>query len=1006
MRQYGWRDAAAADLLKYGFTIQTRVATRTALEQEEEGSPEQEEVNFDKIYDISHFEQDPLKVASKEVRNLLSRIVDTTPNVFGIPTYIDVEATLRKTIAVTAGAKGYSEILGRIQEAARIEEVEARKTGRKSLVFGPLRDYLNGTPTAQEVAALTRFLNKTYSELRIVQENQIETADGEVEMSVRTINSDRKSAVINWQDTWKNEGLQTLTVPRPGAVFKETEDGGIVFNNNIVEGQNRIDLLKEAFLKYDRENTVEGKATQLGKIMWNLSLGMGTTEQESTDRLMSYLQKNTTISNNEISKVFKKVIYLASQAVSFKVEGQRVKDVMLKKGKVRNFFVSEGSTVKELANIAAEYTVPVAIAYVNGKGKTIYPYNLPTPFTDLIEDLKQNAASKKYAFLQGDESFTAMGTEHKAMLMTLIENPEFEISSWVLDTINNETSDDSNLEYKKMSERDSLVLKLNMFVNQGSAIKYGWIPISTQETRGRLDFIKFPKIEENNFAPVEAAGLQRKSFTERLKSIVIRDLIRLSNNPGVAGNYNNGFHLTGIVNTKLDSGLLMSETVKDYLQNPKGKEYQDFNKELGRQVSEYINTVFKKHREGLRDELLRYNIIRLVEGKPEFLGMSKLDSSVQKYGGVNKFLNNYMMTDLLARIETAEMLRGGVVQFENLTKFYKRMGLIQTPGDKLMQKGEFEADPDYGMAPTIVEASIGKMQNQEPFHNEAADNLRDLSLAPFYEKTMKMSKEEALKKAESIAKQYRNDFGDHTDAQAFASDLFYKMYKQGKGQWTSEDDVWFDEYLNKKGEWKGDKYIEPIKPFVNNQVMENGASISDMQKNSLLVVTRPLAEMNTVLAAMYLRMNKAGDNIHIINTESAKKGAKGQEFAVNQELEENMFEGLEGTEMSTEGLYIPQIISDKKSETTKMNRQIRKVLPTMIDPTGKYDIKGTKSPMSGKEVSDRYQTLHEEILDLQAKKLFKELGWDELKKNPGNKETRLKFLQRVKDSYYGQRTQE
>jgi len=996
IEQYGWRDAAAADLLKYGFTIQTRVATRTALEQEEEGSPEQEEVNFDKIYDISHFEQDPLKVASKEVRNLLSRIVDTTPNVFGIPTYIDVEATLRKTIAVTAGAKGYSEILGRIQEAARIEEIEAQKTDRKSLILGPLKDYLNGTPTAQEVAALTRFLTKTYSELRIVQENQIETTDGGVEMSVQTINSDRKSAVINWQDTWKNDGLQTLSVPRPGAVFTETEDGGIAFNNNITEGQNRIDLLKEAFLNYDRENTVEGKATQLGKIMWNLSLGMGSTEQEATDRLMSYVLKNTTLDNNEISKIFKKVIYLANQAVDFKVEGGRVKDVMLKKGKVRNFFVSEGSTVKELANIAAEYSVPVAIAYVNGKGKTIYPYNLPTPFTDLIEDLKQNAASNKYAFLQGDESFTAMNTEHKAMLMTLIANPEFEISSWALDTINNEASDDANIEYKKMSERDSLILKLNMFVNQGSAIKYGWIPVSTQETRGRLDFVKFPKIEEKNFAAVEAAGLQRESFSGRLKSVVIRDLVRLSNNPRVAENYNNGFHLTGIVNTKLGSGLLMSETVKDYLQNPKGKEYQDFNKELDRQVKEYVNTVFKRNRENLRNELLRYNIIRLVEGKPEFLEKSKLDSSVQKYGGVNRFLNNYMMTDMLARIEMAEMLRGGVVQFENLTKFYKRMGLIQTPGDKLMQKGEFEADPDYGMAPTIVEASIGKMQNQEPFHNEAADNLRDLSLAPFYEKTMKMSKEEALKKAESIAKQYRNDFGDHTDAQAFASDLFYKMYKQGKGQWTSEDDVWFDEYLNKKGEWKGDKYIEPIKPFVNNQVMENGASISDMQKNSLLVVTRPLAEMNTVLAAMYLRMNKAGDNIHIINTESAKKGAKGQEFAVNQELGATMFEGLEGTEMSTDGLYIPQTISDKRAETAKMNRQIRKVLPTMVKADGEYDVKGAKSPMSGKEVSDRYQTLHEEILDAQAKKLFKELGWDELKKNPGNKEARLKFLQRVK----------
>ena len=100
-----------------------------------------------------------------------------------------------------------------------------------------------------------------------------------------------------------------------------------------------------------------------------------------------------------------------------------------------------------------------------------------------------------------------------------------------------------------------------------------------------------------------------------------------------------------------------------------------------------------------------------------------------------------MMTDLLARIETAEMLRGGVVQFEDLTKFYKRMGLIQTPGDKLMQKGEYEADPDYGMAPTIVEASTGRMQNQEPFHNEAADrSSRPCLLLPLFEQDYEISR--------------------------------------------------------------------------------------------------------------------------------------------------------------------------------------------------------------------------------------------------------------------------
>ena len=125
-----------------------------------------------------------------------------------------------------------------------------------------------------------------------------------------------------------------------------------------------------------------------------------------------------------------------------------------------------------------------------------------------------------------------------------------------------------------------------------------------------------------------------------------------------------------------------------------------------------------------------------------------------------------------------------------------------------------------------------------------------------------------------------------------------------------------------------------------------------MQKNSYVVLTKDLVKGNELLDTMYERMMDPNDPIDIINTESAKKLFKGQLFEVNQELGEQMFDGLESRDMDGSKLYMPQIINDKEDMTAKMNRQIRKGIPAMVDKTATYTLAdGTLLPVSSYSTS-------------------------------------------------------
>lgn len=983
--KFGWRDAVAMDLKKYGYTVGLAKSQVRKDLIEDEGLASKEETNYDKIFDISHFEQDPTKTVSEEVRRLFSKITNAKENSIGFITYVNVDEAIRAALAVAIGSQSYEEILGNIIEAAPNFEV-----------LQPIANFLKGPVQAADAAALSRFFKKTYSEHRIVKEEMIEEA-----MNVKTINSDRKSATIGWATSWKAESVSTEIVTRPGAVFIESK-GKLKFNNNVIEGKSRIQHIKNAIGQYQQASSTEAKAVALNDLMWFSSLGMARSKSQAEARLLSYLKKHEGNPEDEAQIIYNKLINaVISKALNLTTEGGIVKKATLREAPV-NFFKSEGSTIKALAEIAAEFTLPTALAYVNGKGKTIYPYNLPTTFSDTLQDMQKGKDSELYQLMMKDPSLAmTIGKTEKgrALFLYLIEKKEFDVTSFSLDVVQNETQDDQNVEYVKLSERDSMILRINMFLNDGQG--YSYIPLPVQETRGRMDFLKVPTFGNPIKKDITEAGIPKTASGERamLTHIVIRDLVRLSLNPDLARNENNGFHLSGIVDAEVEGGKL-SQVIQNALKNPESSVYRYVFDEINNQVKNYSETTFKEYNEQFMQELAKYNILQLNEAENSWSipKGSRIDASQTKYGGAAELVKAYILTDLVARIEMAQAFRGGVMQFKNTAAFYKRMGLLNTPGDKLMMEGEFAHDPTYGIPKIIKEASIQKIRISDPYHDEIAGRIERMYVKYF--ENLNYSKEEAAEKARNIADQYKttNREADHTDAQAFISPHMFRNIEQGLGRWTAKDEQWFNEYIAGTGEWKA-KYTPAYKFYAEERLIDKGVMTVDMQKNHYVVLTKEFVQGNELLTAMYNRMMNPNDPIDIINTESAKKLFKGQNFEINQELGEQMFDGLESRDMDGSKLYMPQIINDKEDMTAKMNRQIRKGIPTMVDKTATYTL-ADGTTLTGEQLLNEYHNANEDIIQMQGKKLFDELGWTALKEDPSNNELRLNFLQRVREVIY------
>ena len=986
---YGFRSVMIQDLERFGFSIKYR-SYDVSDDQKSRDDQNDEISQFDKVYALSSIEQNPLDSLSGETKRQLSTIKSYQPNFLGLTTYIDVDHIVRLIVPAAA-------------ENTRLDDI-VQALGQKSIEFPeliPVVDALNNEFTAQQRALFKRTFANTYNRLRILEES----FDDDNNKSSRIINSNRKSAAQAASQEWKANGIEKV-IPKDNAPLVTTEEGALAVNPNFgpnieegLAGQDRLELLVGAYTRMrDRTLPVAQRVDALSDTLFYMGVNMGTDRARSRIRWKKYLNQ---FDNPDLA--FKRLVAgedrlrieeMVKSLVDLKVDknGVPMGQYTLREKPV-DFFRKESSTIEALSKIKAVFEVPVALSIVNGAGKAVYPYNLQTPFSDMISQLQKEEigedADNILKLMAKDEFFNTFGIgEHQSILMRLGESNKFALEVFSLDVFKVEDDETSSTEYEDASARESLLIRLDAYANNGNA-NLAVYAVPTQEGRGRMDFLTMPRF--GNAKAMKVAGLQDMGgHRQALKGLIIQDLIRIQRDNEIIEQGEDlikGYHTGGMrykvmqlsgVTDKMVRGRKLSERVNSkVLENPNSPQGKAFHNAVNEMVDVYLKTEVEKRVSDLKDKISDYNLN--VEGKSR-LSME----NINKLGGLDEFLKNYVIDDIIARLEMAKIFRGGIQTAKDTTDFYKRMGLINTPGNIFMMRGEDLNDPEYGMKRTYRQIAMEDYKIVDEYHTQIVENYKEI---------LKASGTDAAA-AERIAEAYGIGMAEATDAQAFISPDFWRSIKQGEGTWTDEMEQKWKKWKD-TGKWTFG-FVEPLKmyheeqravPFTNKDGETIYKYVVDMDKNSYHVLTPDVVgkkatggKPDTFMRQMYDKM--ISDNIDIFNTVSAKKGVKQNIFKVDPTREKNLFEGATVTEQRGKNLRKPQTINDKEYDLVRLSRQLRKNAINLVERDKDYTlnagIAGLEETITGQEMLDRYHDSFETMMRLQMEQLKEELGYADL----------------------------
>ena len=369
----------------------------------------------------------------------------------------------------------------------------------------------------------------------------------------------------------------------------------------------------------------------------------------------------------------------------------------------------------------------------------------------------------------------------------------------------------------------------------------------------------------------------------------------------------------------------------------------------------------------------------------------------------NKFLEDFVLNDFVGRIELTKHLRGGYSWAKNPADYYKRMGLLNTPGIKLAIKNENNKDPNYGMMPTFREITISDFDFQNLDRANAVADRMKLNLHASF---LNQGYDEitANNKAVEISDKYRSV--NKTDAQGFISLPMYRGIQMGLGNWDMVlDEQAYNNARKTSGDYAG-QYVDnagnprtlaPIKPYYEDLSLRDNTMTMTMNKNSYMVVTPELAANYPMFGILLDKMNSGVD---VINTRSATKGSRQNVIDVQQE---GNLDNAKVIVMDSNKLRLPQIIPTSKKDKINFSIQVRKGLISNIKRDSNYILDG-RGVLSGQELFDRYQELISENINSDLASLRNQLGLNELEKavtdfgfeSIEHKEAKLKHLKQIK----------
>ena len=923
---------------------------------------EDAEEGADRIYSVARSKTDPASTLGEKARRALSRIPvqKAEQSRLGFQTYIPIEDIYNEIAATVVDSVNFVDMMEKIK--AKSNEITS---------MAAVYEFMNSLP-AEEKALMYSVFAQAMTPFKLIKVEY----DNNGNRVVKIINSSENSIERYFAQKWRDES----TGPR-GIYTPSYDAEGNEVDLQIDEARRERAVRLYAQLQEANEYGTE-QYRLLGELLLELGINIATNKKEAARRVeVAFKQDGISM-------------------VTFLRTDTNLHAIMTQKGKLGsqksnypNIFETESRTMNAIGSIImSKFESPKATSFFNGLGNLVYPINKKNDMHITMERIK---SGKLADVLMGQPDETgvagsvvkgANGQIFNSFAHMLISTEQGRDLIEFVDIDSLKIDDDTASEFDDFSYKDGFITDLAMFSKNGE-VRY--IAVDTQGDRSKLTYMAIPNIMNPKVAAKFGIELGTDPITAIIERTYLLDLHRIhaaskaSPEEQIEIYHSRGRYLEfqlGGPAYDINSNL----AVHAYTHLEKGV---PMPKDLRKAVDKYVADT-KARMEGYREDIVA-----------EFGGKEKMTATLRANipaGGGSyiksqemEFLDEFVQLSVLGRLASREVLRSGINYVKDGADYVKRSALSSTPGDQLfMQSMNTDPNnPDYGMLDEFREVTISDVfssltpENRQALKESLAKSLinevGEIADEEATDEEKKAAKEAAaLAAAEKIIAAY--DRSNGTDAQGVISIDMYRRLRMGQGQWTATDEEVYNEYMSQpigQRKWDGKRSpIMPMKPSYEYRVEETIGGVRHLipvsHKNSYVILTDEVVEGIPVLQNLVKYMED--NNVHVVNTESAKKLASYRPVSIT-DLSSARIQTLPSV-----GLKFPQVLPNKKAEKITFGRQPRKNMIANINPETEYFLEDLGITVSGRELINMYQSAVIAKLNKGHDSVLESIGYDKV----------------------------
>ena len=942
-----------------------------------------------RIYGISRLQENPRDKLSANVKAALVGIK-----------YVNEDSYLKANVSMTVD-KVYGILVEGVVDSRNYSEMIAKleylSKYRPDVL--PVLKRLQEATTQEQAAIFSNF-SLVYSEFLMLQIYKVETKKG-TETVTNMFNPNEGSIARRYR-TLYNENSVERESPNPRAFYREDKEG------NLKPIPEKVKTAEEAFARMEKAiksspgNTVSKEVTDaLGEYLWTLGMQYGPTLLTTQESLASLFREGYYVNNRQLTG--KALLKQYLQPVLGEKGSKNLKYLLYRATNLRdnNIYTEETSMVRHIASFAPLFDAQQVGSFISGTNKQYWPVNLGTLLDETVLTLRSQEGAAYIEKVLEDPFYNPPGTytNKSPFLSELGNNTNYRHNHFKVETLDSVKEPTKTNDYDSQSDRVSLLMRLNAYANNDNK-NFTKIAVPTEADRGVLHFLTHPRYDKLT------------NFTKEniIKGFLVQDLIRKAQAETQVQQAEKdqdpsklieGYHF--IIPTEKEMETMSEQEIADIPYQRNGNAFTLKMSQIEGQVDseieedkdgyllasnlikEYLDKNLSTNQMKLMDEYFDREIEKVnemlkkseedVKSKIKDTKISLSQEVFSKQSTKPDFIENFVFNDLVGRIETVKLLRGGYTFAKNKADFYKRMALLTTPGYKLFIKNKNASDPDYGMPPTYKELIIADFDFEDiDLANEVADGIQ---------KRLEVSGLSEAAAAEEADK-YRHGKGiEKTDGQGFISVHMYRSIQMGLGTWEILDEEAYQNEIDRdpKNPFAGKfvtnrgKYriLKPTKPYheqLDGTNIKNLRTLT-MNKNSYLPVSKELADEFPILKKMHDAFEKG---IDVINPRSAAKGVK---IGTQDLLQVESLDVSNALTMDSTKLRFPQIIPTKKKDKIVFSRQVRKNSIAGIQMDAVYE-----NGMTGREIFEIYSNSIAENIKEDTAILERELKITTLRSTP------------------------